>query len=116
MSDDVRNTITLTGPAKDQHSTIGRNDVVVIKLQENPTTGYRWAVEAIDDDVLKLEGSDFSAAPDTGVGGGGQRTFTFTPRKAGATGRVRLKLAREWEADRSGIDHYELTITVADRV
>jgi inhibitor of cysteine peptidase len=56
---------------------VSQDDVVLIRLEENPTTGYRWEVDAVDDRVVELQDSHYSMATGTGIGGGGVRTFTY---------------------------------------
>ena len=102
---------TFTEADKGKSVNICQNDVVLIKLKENPTTGYRWALYKINEDVLELENSVFAMVPGVGIGGGGERTLTFKARKIGTT-RVELELRREWEGEGSGIDRYGLTIQV----
>jgi inhibitor of cysteine peptidase len=82
---------------------------VTIQLDENPTTGYRWAIDQIDEQILTLENSSFVAAP--GVGSGGQRTFQFRAHSPG-TVHLQLKNWREWLGDASIRDRFDVTIAV----
>jgi len=72
-------------------------DTIVVELAENPTTGFRWTVTAIDTRALQAAGDEFRRDPRAGVGGGGLRVFRFTARKRGTTS-LELKLARSWES------------------
>ena len=110
---DEEPSIMLTEADKGKSVRICQNDVVQIKLNENPTTGYRWTINPMNGEVLELESSVFALAPSSGIGGGGERILTFKARKIGTT-RLELELRREWEGARSGIDHYDLTIQVLD--
>jgi len=103
--------VEVTAADKGKTVEIRRGDKVDIKLEENATTGYRWAIDKMDEEVLELESSDFATAPDIGIGGGGERRFSFKAKGTG-TARVELKLWREWEGDASVIDRYDLTIRV----
>jgi inhibitor of cysteine peptidase len=87
-------------------------DGIIVRLPENPTTGFTWAIDAASDDVLPLQDSEYSAEAGTGVGGGGQRSLTFKAMKAG-TVRLQLKLWREWEGDKSVTDRFTVTIRVS---
>jgi inhibitor of cysteine peptidase len=113
---DANQTVSLTGADRGKSARVRPNDVVTIRLNENPTTGYRWTVDKVDHDVLRLEGSDFNPTPGGGIGGGGEHTFRFRARTEAATGSVQLKLWREWEGDRSIIERFDVIIDVADRV
>jgi len=70
-------------------------DEVVVRLPENPTTGYRWEIDAPRGGVEVAQDS-YDRPRDEGVGAGGMRTFTL---RAGEPGQaeVRLRLARSWE-------------------
>lgn len=86
-------------------------DQILIRLEENPTTGYQWHVDLADEQVLALEGSDYVQAEDAGVGGGGTRTFRFGAQSPGTVDLV-LRLRREWEAEEAAIDRFDVTIRV----
>jgi inhibitor of cysteine peptidase len=90
---------------------VRRGDLIVIRLAENPTTGYRWEVDMADDRVIALQGSDYAEANGAGIGGGGTRTFTFKAQAPG-TVQVALRLRREWEPEDSAIDRFDVTIRV----
>ncbi len=102
---------TLTEVDKGKSLEVHQGDEIVIRLKENPTTGYRWAVDKTDDEILTLQNSGFSPTPGAGVGGGGSRTFTFKAKKPGSV-HLQLKLLRAWEGDSSIIDRYDVTIQV----
>jgi inhibitor of cysteine peptidase len=108
------NTTTLTEADNGKSLKIGLGDAVTIRLKENPTTGYRWAVDRIDNQVLQTEASDFNAGTAGGIGSGGEHTFSFRSKKTGTAG-IQFKLWREWEGDRSITDRYSVNIEVADR-
>jgi inhibitor of cysteine peptidase len=71
-------------------------DVLVIRLPENPTTGFRWNVKEADPSLLKLQSDDFSPAKAGGVGAGGVRLFRFAALGLGEAA-LALDLARAWE-------------------
>ena len=109
------NTTTLTEFDKGKRLKVGQGALIVIKLKENPTTGYRWAIDNVDGQVLQSERAGFDVGKGGGVGGGGERTFSFTSRQTG-TATIQLKLRREWEGDRSIIDRFTVIIEVVERV
>lgn len=84
---------------------------VVIRLPENPTTGYRWNIDQLDDSIVSVEGSEFSQNPGSGVGGGGLRTIRLRPTGVGIT-RLALKNKRPWEADASAVGQFEVTLRI----
>ena len=103
--------ISLTEADKDTAIDVAQGSEVVIRLAENPTTGYVWALAQPDDTVLPLQSSDFSPTPGAAVGAGGTRTFTFTANQPG-TAHLQLKLWREWQGDPSTIERYDVDIQV----
>ncbi|MBS0517521.1 MAG: protease inhibitor I42 family protein [Proteobacteria bacterium] len=72
-------------------------DILVIRLAENPTTGFRWSATQADPEMLRPQSDDFEPAAGTGLGGGGLRTFRYLLTGGGDTA-LALQLARPWEA------------------
>ena len=103
--------ITLTEADNGRTIDVPQGAEVLIRLEENPTTGYRWAFDLDDDAVLAPQASDLASAPGAAVGGGGSRTFTFTAGQPG-TAHLQFKLWREWEGDSSIVERYGVTIAV----
>ena len=85
-------------------------DELVLRLAENPTTGYVWAFESLDDSTLELEGSDWQAAG-PGTGTGGDRVWRLGPRRPG-TARLALKRWRPWAGDASVIERFAVTVDI----
>ena len=88
-----------------------QGDVIIVSLQETPTTGYRWTVDNIDETILEIQNEGFRIAPKAGIGGSGARTFSFRAITVGSV-NLKLKLWREWLGDSSITEHYSLTIKV----
>ena len=86
-------------------------DIVNVSIPENPTTGYRWAVDTVDASVLRLLNSTFSTSSGLAIGGGGTRTMTFQAVGPGSTS-INLKLWREWLGDASIIGRFGADIRV----
>jgi inhibitor of cysteine peptidase len=105
--------LRLTHADDGQTRKIPKNDYLVIELEENPTTGYRWAIDVVDDDVLVLRSSELILPPDPMIGGGGTRVFSFEAKAVGTT-PIRLKKWREWEGDDSVIDRFGVTVSVTE--
>ena len=84
---------------------------IVIHIQENPTTGYRWAIDQNNAAVLPLDSSNYATTSGGGAGGGGVRTFTFTAKQPG-TVHLQLKLWRSWQGNSSITDRYDVIINV----
>lgn len=101
-------TVTQDDRGKSLEASVG--DVILVQLEENPTTGYRWAVAEVDGRVLDLKESDYSRMDEAGIGGGGTRTFAFTAQSPGTT-RTALQLRQEWDPENPE-GRFEVTIHV----
>jgi inhibitor of cysteine peptidase len=103
--------VTLTEADKGKTIDVNQSAEVLFHLKENPTTGYRWAIDHNDDTLLPLRSSSFSSTADAPVGAGGTRIFTFTAKQPG-TVHLQLKLWRQWQGNASIIERYDVTIRV----
>ncbi len=104
--------LALTAADSGKTLEVSSGDTLSIQLAENPTTGYRWAIQTSDEPGLKLQNSEFSPqSAGVGVGVGGQRIFTFRAASSG-TAHLQLKEWRQWEGDRSILNRFELTVQV----
>lgn len=86
-------------------------DELVVDLEENPSTGYRWTLKD-DVDGLELLGDDYDPADDLTVGSGGTRRFLF---RAASEGRHEhhLALSRAWLADAEPLRTAKVVVYVA---
>lgn len=88
-------------------------DLVIVRLDETPTSGYRWEVGAFDPAVLESEGDDFAPSTGAGIGGGGTREFRFRVVGAGDSS-LRLMQRRAWEPDTDPVKTFAATVEVED--
>ncbi len=102
---------TLTQADKGKTIDVHSGTQIIIHVQENPTTGYRWAIDQNNTAMLPLESSTYATTSGGGVGSGGTRTFTFTAKQPG-TVHLQLKLWRAWQGNSSITQHYDVTINV----
>jgi inhibitor of cysteine peptidase len=70
-------------------------DVLIVRLPENPTTGYRWEFHTTDN--IAQTGDDFVVAFDA-TGAGGMRCLRFVMQVPGLA-IIEAVLHRAWEAD-----------------
>ena len=77
-----------------EHAVAMGNEVVV-RLEENRTTGFRWQLTDLPDGVVCTEDA-FEPPSSSRVGQGGTRTFRLRATAAGAH-RVSAQLRRSWE-------------------
>jgi len=69
---------------------------LVLVLAENPSTGYRWAVDPIEPPVVALVSNEYTLDPGVGFPGGGMRQLEFRVVRPGEV-RLSLRLMREWD-------------------
>lgn len=86
-------------------------DIIAIRLAENPTTGYRWEISAVDNQLIEFQGTDYQVEPGVGVGPGGTRTFHLKAKAMG-TVLLQLKLRRSWEPEDKAIEQFTVNIQI----
>jgi inhibitor of cysteine peptidase len=105
--------LTLTRTDNGKSITMQVNDLLLLSLDENPTTGFQWAIDGVGSDLVKLQASEYVPAGESRVGGGGQRILTFKVQQAGID-QLRLKLWREWEGEPSIVERFTVTLQVRE--
>jgi inhibitor of cysteine peptidase len=102
--------ISISSDGADRAVNVPAGEEISVTLPENPTTGYRWVVEAVTGD-LALVSADFSPPKEVKPGAGGHRTIHL---RAGARGHgeLRLRYERAWEGASDGARRCLLTFTV----
>jgi inhibitor of cysteine peptidase len=103
--------VTLTAADNGKSIAVHEGDLVVVRLPETPTTGFRWHIIQADD-IIEPEGDSFELAPDPTFGSGGVHEFRFRAR-ARTPGRLELKHWQAWEGDKSVIDRFRLDVALA---
>ncbi len=89
--------------------------VVELRLQENPTTGYRWTLppeaccEMVEDRYEPQEGGagDAGAGPAPGAASVRVLSFRF---KGGAPAQLALELRRAWEGTEAPLARFEIEL------
>ena len=82
-----------------------------LRLPENPSTGYRWAVDAADPNLVQIEERGRLATSDK-IGAGGEAQWLIKAIAPGAT-EIKLKRWRQWEGERSVVERFEIKLRVA---
>jgi predicted secreted protein len=99
---------------KDQNriAEVRTGERIAVRLPENPTTGFTWAVAESDRRLLALDSTDYAPPEEAGfIGARGERTFTFTAREPGEV-PLALKYWRFWEGDASIAERYTVTVRI----
>jgi len=86
-------------------------DEFVVVLEGNPTTGYLWEVEAVDESILQQVGESEFLSDSKVPGSGGKLTLVFRAMAPGQT-TLRLVYHRPWEEDVEPLKTYEVNVVV----
>lgn len=84
-------------------------DHVVIRLEESPSSGFRWQLDEHDPAVLRPDGDDFVLAPGALTGGGGTRILRFVVLSPDHC-ELALSLRRAWETDAAAAQRFHTAI------
>jgi inhibitor of cysteine peptidase len=90
---------------------VAKGGTLEITLEGNPTTGYTWEVESVDDKILKQDGEPEFKAESDAVGAGGMVTLKFKAEEAGETD-LKLVYHRPWEEGEDPAETFEVSVTV----
>ena len=113
IADDEDMPVVLTSDDNGTTYRMEMDEEIVVELESNITTGYEWAIETLDETVVRSLGSDYIGPTNGAVGEGGTEEWSFLALKPGTT-VLSLKYWRPWEGDASVVDRFELTLKVED--
>ena len=86
-------------------------DEVALRLQENATTGYRWAIDSADANLVDINEGPYVSTSEK-MGGGGEAQWLIKAKAPGATS-IKLKRWRQWEGESSVVERYEITLRIS---
>ena len=90
---------------------LGRGDFLLVRLESNPSTGYRWEVLNNDDAVLRPLGEPQFQPSSNLLGAGGTETFSFEAIAEGTSVLVMI-YHRPFEEDEEPLDTFRLRVVV----
>jgi len=102
--------MTLTEADNGKTVTVRVGETVAVTLQENASTGYRWAIDGAGPALVTVHGPDASY-PSGAVGSGGLVRWAFEAKAPGAT-NVALKRWRPWEGDASVVQRFGFPLSI----
>ena len=110
-----QNVTTLTDQDSGKSVSLTAGDLLMLRLSSNPTTGYRWALKSVDQDILSQNGKP-AYTPSNGrqVGAGGTEVWRFLAEKPGET-TLTMIYARSWEKKVAPAKTFTLHVTVVKR-
>lgn len=91
--------------------TLSAGQELVISLDSNPTTGYRWAVDGAVPAQLKQVGEPKYASSSNAIGSCGTEVWTFAGQGTG-DGTLKLKYWRSFEPTATPADTFVVKVSV----
>jgi predicted secreted protein len=91
---------------------VAAGDEVVVRLEENPGTGYQWSVRELPPG-MEVVSSEHRQGERTAPGAGGERVIVLRAAKPVA-GEVRLALARSWEIEQAPLQEFTLSLHASE--
>lgn len=85
-------------------------DEVTLRLPENASTGYRWALEDVGADLVDVQEGKYISLSNA-VGSGGEMQWLVRAKAAGST-QIKLKRWRQWEGEKSIIERFSVTLKI----
>ncbi len=86
---------------------------VVVRLKGNPTTGFRWEVEAVEGEAVEPRGEVAYEPPHTArLGAGGTFVARFQAARQGEA-TLAMRYVRPWEKDKEPAETFRATVKVA---
>jgi predicted secreted protein len=99
---------------KDNNSVVQAhiNDVIIITLNSNATTGYQWKIDSMDEKLIQNTNSGFVRNDSTAPGASGQQYFAFKPLQNGSS-KISLKYLRNWQGDADATKRFDVAVDVS---
>ncbi|UHG90293.1 protease inhibitor I42 family protein [Spirosoma oryzicola] len=91
-------TIQVTDSVSQETIAVAEGDQIELRLEENPTTGYRWEITQINNEQLTIVNNAYTLYESAGIGGGGIRTVHIHVLRVG-TGQLVLENRQSWSND-----------------
>ncbi len=84
---------------------------LLVRLKENPSTGYTWNVLQQDSHLLELISKTFIPPEKSIPGAPGKALFVFKAINPGET-KLELGYFRTWEGEQNAAEHFQVTISI----
>jgi inhibitor of cysteine peptidase len=116
-AEDELRSLSVTDADNGKTVTITKGQGLLLKLQSNPTTGYKWAVSSTDRTFGYPSSETFLKNSDGAVGSGGIQRFKWTtnsPLDMVGSHKVTLEYKRSWETNVAPAKTFTFTVKVVD--
>lgn len=103
--------IQLTQKSSGSTQMLSVGQKLIVSLESNPTTGYRWAVDGEVPPPLEQVGNAKYTPGSTALGAGGTEVWTFSAKAAGK-GTLKMKYWRSFEPTATPADTFQVMVNV----
>ncbi len=104
-------TVTIGEEMNGRKIAVKQGQTLLLRIDGNPTTGYQWVVDELDESILALSDDPDYKSDSMLIGSGGTYTFKFNTVNLGET-TLRLKYYRDFEKDIPPAVYFEVHVTV----
>ena len=104
--------IQVTEADNGKEYSLNQGDSLIIVLESNPSTGYAWEVETVDNPVVQLAGEAVFKADSDNLGSPGKATHTFYAVNGGSQ-MLTLNYQRPSEKDVQPTKTFTISVTVS---
>jgi inhibitor of cysteine peptidase len=107
--------VTVTAENNGKEVTVNQGEVVEVRLEANPSTGYEWEIIQNDAEILTPLGDPKFELPAPTeppiVGAPTMQIFQFSAAKAGKA-NLKLEYRRPWDKESKPLDSFAVTVIV----
>jgi inhibitor of cysteine peptidase len=105
--------ITVTEKGNGSQFELNKGDLLTLRLESNPSTGYSWQIAGNDEKLMELMGEPTSETPERKliVGGIEYRIFRFKALTRG-TNVLELQYKRIWEKEKEPLKTFRITVKI----
>ncbi len=103
----------LTELANGRHLELAVGDTFEIRLQERPTTGFRWQIVADGSPICTVMTDSFTPPRKNVPGQAGQHAWKLRVEGSGRA-TIELALRRQWEPDAAPAQVFRITVVGVD--
>jgi len=107
---------TITNSDRGKTVTLKAGQSLTLRLNQNPTTGYRWIIPTFDAQLIRLTDDRFestAANKPMMMGAGGQRILILQASRPG-TIQLNLENKRSWDLESPSAESFDLTVQITE--
>jgi len=107
---------TITNSDRGKTVTLKAGQSLTLRLNQNPTTRYRWIIPTFDAQLIRLTDDRFestAANKPMMMGAGGQRILILQASRPG-TIQLNLENKRSWDLESPSAESFDLTVQITE--